>query len=137
MYNRFAIVYHIDIILNKFSKIRPIVTFIILCVIFNFSYSQSLATNDYNATLRMKLAIDKNPALHLDEPISADLEKIHKSCKVYIYLYEKKSDIDLVQLGGNEVKMNVEKMKKKIYNPNLPINTKKNIRYHYFSVGKD
>ena len=134
MYNRFAIVYHIDIILNKFSKIRPIITFILLCVLSNFSYSQS---NDYNATLRMKLAIDKNPALYLDEPISADLEKIHKSCKVYIYLYEKKSDIDLVKLGGNEVKMNVEKMKKKIYNPNLPIKTKKNIRYHYFSVGKD
>ena len=93
MYNRFAIVYHIDIILNKFSKIRPIITFTLLCVLSNFSYSQS---NDYNATLRMKLAIDKNPALYLDEPISADLEKIHKSCKVYIYLYEKKSDIDLI-----------------------------------------
>ena len=137
MYNRFAIVYHIDIILNKISKISPIITFILLCVLSNLSYSQSVTSNDYNATLRMKLAIDKNPALHLDEPISADLEKIHKSCKVYIYLYEKKSDIDLVQLGGNEVKMNVEKMKKKIYNPNLPIKTKKNIRYHYFSVGKD
>ena len=137
MYNRFAIVYHIDIILNKLSNIRPIITFILLCVLSSLSYSQSLATNDYNATLRMKLAIDKNPALYLDEPISADLEKIHKSCKVYIYLYEKKSDIELVQLGGNEVKMNVEKMKKKIYNPNLPIKTKQNIRYHYFSVGKD
>ncbi len=137
MYNRFIIVYHIDIKLNKLSKIRPIITFILLCVLSSLSYSQSLATNDYNATLRMKLAIDKNPALYLDEPISADLEKIHKSCKVYIYLYEKKSDIELVQLGGNEVKMNVEKMKKKIYNPNLPIKTKQNIRYHYFSVGKD
>ena len=137
MYNRFAIVYHIDIKLNKLSKISPIITFILLCVLSSLSYSQSLATNDYNATLRMKLAIDKNPALYLDEPISADLEKIHKSCKVYIYLYEKKSDIELVQLGGNEVKMNVEKMKKKIYNPNLPIKTKQNIRYHYFSVGKD
>jgi hypothetical protein len=123
--------------LNKFSKIRPIITFILLCVLSNFSYSQSLTANDYNATLRMKLTIDKNPALYLDEPISADLEKIHKSCKVYIYLYEKKSDIDLVRLGGNEVKMNVEKMKKKIYNPNLPSKTKTNIRYHYFSVGKD
>ncbi len=137
MYNRFIIVYHIDIKLNKLSKISPIITFILLCVLSSLSYSQSLATNDYNATLRMKLAIDKNPALYLDEPISADLEKIHKSCKVYIYLYEKKSDIELVQLGGNEVKMNVEKMKKKIYNPNLPIKTKQNIRYHYFSVGKD
>jgi len=137
LYNRFIIVYHIDIKLNKLSKISPIITFILLCVLSSLSYSQSLATNDYNATLRMKLAIDKNPALYLDEPISADLEKIHKSCKVYIYLYEKKSDIELVQLGGNEVKMNVEKMKKKIYNPNLPIKTKQNIRYHYFSVGKD
>ena len=137
MYNRFAIVYHIDIILNKLSNIRPIITFILLCFLSNFYYVQSLTAEDYNATLRMKLAIDKNPALYLDEPISADLEKIHKSCKVYIYLYEKKSDIDLIQLGGYEVKMNVEKMKKKIYNPNLPIKTKKNIRYHYFSVGKD
>ena len=100
--------------MNKLSNIRPIITFILICVLSNFSYSQSLTTNDYNVTLRMKLAIDKNPALYLDEPISADLEKIHKSCKVYIYLYEKKSDIELVQLGGNEVKINVEKMKKKI-----------------------
>ena len=137
MYNRFAIVYHIDIILNKLSNIRPIITFILLCFLSNFYYGQSLTAKDYNATLRMKLAIDKNPALYLDEPISADLEKIHKSCKVYIFLYEKKSDIDLIQLGGYEVKINVEKMKKKIYNPNLPIKTKKNIRYHYFSVGKD
>ena len=85
----------------------------------------------------MKLAIDKNPALYLDEPLSADLEKIHKACKVYIYLYERKSDSEMIQLSGNEIKMTVEKMNKKIYNPNLPAKTKQNIRYHYFSVGKD
>ena len=85
----------------------------------------------------MKLAIDKNPALYLDEPLSADLEKIHKACKVYIYLYERKSDSEMIQLSGNEIKMTVEKMNKKKYNPNLPVKTKQNIRYHYFSVGKD
>ena len=43
----------------------------------------------------------------------------------------------MIQLSGNEIKMTVEKMNKKIYNPNLPAKTKQNIRYHYFSVGKD
>ena len=47
MYNRFAIVYHIDIILNKLSNIRPIITFILLCFLSNFYYGQSLTAEDY------------------------------------------------------------------------------------------
>ena len=113
------------------------INFLAILTFFSLSYGQSLSTDNYKTTLRMKLAIDKNPALYLDEPLSADLEKIHKACKVYIYLNEKKSDRELIQLSGNEIKMSVEKMNKKIYNPNLPKKTKQNIRYHYFSVGRD
>ena len=119
--------------LNRKNNYKLIAIFI-FC---SFSYSQSLSSDNYKTSLRMKLAIDKNPALYLDEPLSADLEKIHKACKVYIYLYERKSDREMIQLSENEIKMSVEKINKKIYNPNLPVKTKQNIRYHYFSVGKD
>ena len=119
--------------LNKKNNIK----FLAILTFFCLSYGQSLSTDNYKTTLRMKLAIDKNPALYLDEPLSADLEKIYKACKVYIYLNEKKSDKELIHLSENEIKMSVEKMNKKIYNPNLPKKTKRNIRYHYFSVGRD
>ena len=93
-------------ILNRKNNYKLIAIFI-FC---SFSYSQSLSSDNYKTSLRMKLAIDKNPALYLDEPLSADLEKIHKACKVYIYLYERKSDSEMIQLSGNEIKLSVEKM---------------------------
>ena len=97
-------------ILNKKYNIKVIAIFIFCC----FSYGQSLSSDNYKTTLRMKLEIDKKPALYLDEPLSADLEKIHKACKVYIYLHERKSDSEMIQHSGNEIKMSVEKMKKKV-----------------------
>ena len=133
MYSCFAIIPNVDMILNKKYNIKVIAIFIFCC----FSYGQSLSSDNYKTTLRMKLEIDKNPALYLDEPLSADLEKIHKACKVYIYLHERKSDSEMIQHSGNEIKMSVERMKKKVYNPNLPIKTKKYIRYQYISVGRD
>ena len=90
-----------------------------------------------NTSVRIKMFIDRNPALFLDEPNSVELEKIHKASKVYIYLSEINADKEMIKLAANELQSAVDKMRKKKYNPNIPAKVKKNIRYHYFSVGKD
>ena len=93
--------------------------------------------SNYNTSVRIKMFIDRNPALFLDEPNSVELEKIHKASKVYIYLSEINADKEMIKLAANELQSAVDKMRKKKYNPNIPAKVKKNIRYHYFSVGKD
>ena len=45
--------------------------------------------------------------------------------------------LKLIRLAANKLLLAVDEMKKKRYNPNIPIVVKPNIRYHYFSSGKD
>ena len=47
------------------------------------------------------------------------------------------ADKEMIKLAANELQSAVDKMRKKKYNPNIPAKVKKNIRYHYFSVGRD
>jgi|TARA_B100001540_G_C15705938_1_gene596154 hypothetical protein len=122
----------------KINRISYFIFVIFLISISNFASGQkSLNTSDYKTAVRIKMLIDENPALYLDEPISVELEKIHKASKVYIYLSEIEADKELIRLAANELLLAVDEMKKKRYNPNIPIVVKPNIRYHYFSSGKD
>ena len=122
----------------KINRISYFIFVIFLISISNFASGQkSLNTSDYKSAVRIKMLIDENPALYLDEPISVELEKIHKASKVYIYLSEIEADKDLIRLAANELLLAVDEMKKKRYNPNIPIAVKPNIRYHYFFSGKD
>ena len=60
-------------------------------LIFQFGFTQDVnSTEAYKTVLRMKLNMDINPVFYLDEPQSAQMNKVHQSCVEYLDLYEAK-----------------------------------------------
>ena len=136
MYNGAIIIPYANIMFEKIIKKSNLYFLILLSSSF-ISGQELIDKSNYNTSVRIKMFIDRNPALFLDEPNSVELEKIHKASKVYIYLSEINADKEMIKLAANELQSAVDKMRKKKYNPNIPAKVKKNIRYHYFSVGRD
>jgi hypothetical protein len=109
--------------------------FITILFLMSSVYCQSndLSSEDYKAALRMKLRMEANPRLYMDEPKSALLNNVFDNCNNYILLDERGYDEVLkrkmIQIT-NDVKTFSET---KYYQP---VKKKKpsNIRYHYFSL---
>ena len=58
---------------------------------FQFGVTQEVNSMEaYKTVLRMKLNMDINPVFYLDEPQSAQMNKVHQSCVEYLDLYEAK-----------------------------------------------
>ena len=92
-----------------------------------------LSSENYKIALRMKLRMEANPRLYMDEPKSALLNKVLKNCNDYILLdekgYDKVLNRKIVQITNHAKSFSKTKY-------NQPVKKKKpsNIRYHYFSL---
>ena len=88
---------------------------------------------NYKIAVRMKLRMEANPRLYMNEPKSALLNNIFDNCNDYILLdergYDKALKRKMIQIT-NDVKSFSET------NYYQPVKKKKpsNIRYHYFSL---
>tara|TARA_B110000014_G_scaffold158483_1_gene111461 strand:- start:207 stop:530 length:324 start_codon:yes stop_codon:yes gene_type:complete len=98
-----------------------------------FSQIRDNSSENYKIALRMKLRIESNPRLYMNEPKSALLNNIFDNCNDYILLdergYDKVLNRKMVQIT-NDVKSFSET------NYYQPVKKKKpsNIHYHYFSL---
>jgi len=98
-----------------------------------FCQIKDSSSENYKIALRMKLRMDANPILYMNEPKSALLNNIYDNCNDYILLdengYDKVLNRKMIQIN-NDVKSFSET---KYYQP---VKKKKpsNIRYHYFSL---
>ena len=90
---------------------------------------------DYSLALKMKIIINEDSRLKLDEPRSADLERMNDAIDVYLSLIEKNANHVFIKRAKNIVIDASNKYFNRHYNPNLKLNIKKNIRYHYLSLG--
>ena len=93
-------------------------------------------SDNYKIALRMKLRMEVNPILYMDEPKSAHLNNAFEACKDYIILDEsgEKGGLNRKMIKiTNDVKSFSET---KYYQPIIKKNPP-NIRYHYFSLKSD
>ncbi len=87
---------------------------------------------DYNTALLMSTNIKEDVRLKLDEPKSADIERLSLALDLYLSLIEKNAEYEFILKGEKLVKDALINYSNKQYNPNIRIKKKKNIRYHYF-----
>jgi len=117
-------------LINKYNFIMLILMSLVFCQTNNES------NENYKIALRMKLRMEANPLLYMDEPKSALLINVYESCKEYILLHEdgaKKVLKNKMTIITNDIRSFSETKYAK------PIRKKKpsNIRYHYFSLESD
>ena len=87
---------------------------------------------DYNTALLMSTNIKEDVRLQLDEPKSADIERLSLALDLYLSLIEKNADPEFILKGEKLVKDALSIYSNREYNPNIKIKKKKYIRYHYF-----
>ena len=105
---------------------------------FQFGFTQEVnPTEAYKTVLRVKLNMDINPVFYLDEPQSAQMNKVHQSCVEYLDLYEAK--VPRQQLRTQAIIINERSIKFSNikYDQTIQTKVKKNIRYNYFSSALD
>ena len=114
---------------------KYIVSFIL---IFQFGFSQDVnSTEAYKTVLRMKLNMDINPVFYLDEPQSAQMNKVHQSCVEYLDLYEARVPRQQLRTQAIIINQGAIKFSNIKYDQAIPTKIKKNIRYNYFSSTLD
>lgn len=91
-------------------------------------------TENYKAAVRIKLRLDDNPLLYMDEPKSAHLNTAHKESRGFIEFYEARQRHRL-QSKMNGLDRAAKRYEQTRYNQALPKQKESNIRYHYFSTG--
>ena len=88
---------------------------------------------NYKIALRMKLKLDADPLLYMDEPKSAHLNTVHHESKYYVVLDElgekKQLQTKVNQITEAAIRYNQTK-----YDQILPVKIKVNVRYNYFSL---
>ena len=87
---------------------------------------------DYNTALLMSTKIKEDVRLQLDEPKSADIERLSLALDLYLSLIEKNADPEFILKGEKLVKDALSIYSNREYNSNIKIKKKKYIRYHYF-----
>ena len=109
-----------------------------ICIILFFTgclYGQvKIEPNEnYKIALRMKLKLDADPLLYMDEPKSAHLNTVHHESKYYVLLDElgekKQLQTKVNQITEAAIKYNQTK-----YDQIIPVKIKVNVRYNYFSL---
>ena len=107
-------------------------------LIFQFGFTQDVnSTVAYKTVLRVKLNMDINPVLYLDEPQSAQMNKVHQSCVEYLDLYEDKVPRQKLRTQAKIINERAIKYSNIKYDQAIPTKVKKNIRYNYFSSALD
>ena len=88
---------------------------------------------NYKIALRMKLKLDADPLLYMDEPKSAHLNTVHHESKYYVVLDElgKKKQL---QTKVNQIKEAAIRYNQTKYDQIIPVKIKVNVRYNYFSL---
>ena len=88
---------------------------------------------NYKIALRMKLKLDADPLLYMDEPKSAHLNTVHHESKYYVVLDElgKKKQL---QTKVNQITEAAIRYNQTKYDQIIPIKIKVNVRYNYFSL---
>ncbi len=88
---------------------------------------------NYKIALRMKLKLDADPLLYMDEPKSAHLNTVHHESKYYVVLDElgekKQLQTKVNQITEAAIRYNQTK-----YDQIIPAKIKVNVRYNYFSL---
>lgn len=101
-------------------------------------FSQQIEPNDaYKTVLRMKLSLDRNPFIHLDELKSAKMNVIHESCEMYLDLERQRAPDEKLFVQAFKIKNDVENLAQVHYNRALPVKIKQNIKYNYFFISLD
>ncbi|MBN4081155.1 hypothetical protein JYT44_02190 [Caldithrix abyssi] len=122
---------------NKTAWQSPfrIIQFVKVLVLFSgFLFAQKAEPNDaYKTVLRMKLSMDVNLVLYLDEPKSAQLNKVYQSCVEYLELADLKATEQKLNFQAAVIKERIEKISGINYDWIKPVKLKQNIRYNYFS----
>ena len=107
-------------------------------LIFQFGFTQDVnSTEAYKTVLRVKLNMDINPVFYLDEPQSAQMNKVHQSCVEYLDLYEDKVPRQQLRTQAIIINQGAIKFSNIKYDQAIPTKVKKNIRYNYFSSTLD
>ena len=107
---------------------------------FQFGFTQEVnPTEAYKTVLRVKLNMDVNPVFYLDEPQSAQMNKVHQSCLEYLDLYDAKVSRQRLKTQAKIINQGAVKFSNIKYDQTIPTKVKKNIRYNYFSskLGED
>ena len=109
-----------------------------ICIILFFTgclYGQvKIEPNEnYKIALRMKLKLDADPLLYMDEPKSAHLNTVHHESKYYVVLDELGEKKQL-QTKVNEITEAAIRYNQTKYDQIIPVKVKVNVRYNYFSL---
>lgn len=106
----------------------------ILIILGGSIYGQSLQQQkDYKAAVRIKLRLDDNPLLYMDEPTSAHLNTAHDESVGFIVFYENRQ-LKKLQTKMNRLDAAAKRYHQTKYNQTLPKRKQPHIRYNYFSV---
>ena len=89
---------------------------------------------NYKYVLRIQRGIEAEVGYYLDEPKTGDLKKIHSESTNYLLLSEAYSNHKGLAIRSEKIKKAVAALQEKRYNPNIPIDKKSNIRYHFFYI---
>ena len=89
---------------------------------------------NYKCVLRIQRGIEAEVGYYLDEPKTGDFKKIHSESTNYLLLSEAYSNHKGLAIRSEKIKKAVAELQEKRYNPNIPIDKKSNIRYHFFYI---
>ena len=115
------------------SLIRERICIILFFTGFLYGQVKIEPNENYKIALRMKLKLDMDPLLYMDEPKSAHLNTVHHESKYYVVLDElgekKQLQTKVNQITEAAIRYNQTK-----YDQIIPVKIKVNVRYNYFSL---
>ena len=110
-------------------------------IIFSFFLLQCITyaqpkepSSNYKYVLRIQRGIEAEVGYYLDEPKTGDLKKIHSESTNYLLLSEAYPNHKGLAIRSEKIKKAVAELQEKRYNPNISIDKKSNIRYHFFYI---
>ena len=89
---------------------------------------------NYKYVLRIQRGIEAEVGYYLDEPKTGDFKKIHSESTNYLILSEAYTNNKALAIRSEKIKKAVAELQEKRYNPNISIDKKSNIRYHFFYI---
>ena len=89
---------------------------------------------NYKYVLRIQRGIEAEVGYYLDEPKTGDFKKIHSESTNYLLLSEVYSNHKGLAIRSEKIKKAVAELQEKRYTPNISIDKKSNIRYHFFYI---
>ena len=115
------------------SLIRERIFIILFFTGFLYGQVKIEPNENYKIALRMKLKLDADPLLYMDEPKSAHLNTVHYESKYYVVLDELGEKKQL-QTKVNQITAAVIRYNRTKYDQIIPVKIKVNVQYNYFSL---